>query len=207
MSEFWEQLYREQGTLWDFQPADSAIVASELFKHHKFSSVLIPGSGYGRNAKLFIEHGFTVTGIEVSQTAIDLANESGIAYTSYQNSLTEMPLSNDTYDGIFCYATLHLFDEPERQKIINACYKQLNPGGLMIFYVVSKNYHLYGTGNPIGEDRFELVEGLSMYYYDPTSLAREFKQFEKLKIGTINEEVKYEEGHDPIPGLLAIVQK
>lgn len=38
-------------------------------------NILIPGIGYGRNAQVFRENGMSVTGIEISQTAIDLAKK------------------------------------------------------------------------------------------------------------------------------------
>jgi len=35
--------------------------------------VIIPGSGYGRNSATFVRAGFEVTGIEISDTALNLA--------------------------------------------------------------------------------------------------------------------------------------
>jgi hypothetical protein len=38
---------------------------------------LIPGIGYGRNAKLFIDNGLKVTGIEIADSAISIADSNG----------------------------------------------------------------------------------------------------------------------------------
>jgi SAM-dependent methyltransferase len=207
MSSFWETLFREQGTLWGFHPADSAKVAIELFKHHQFSKILIPGSGYGRNAKAFLDEGFTVEGIELSETAIDIGRENHLNYVVKNDSLLNMHAINCSYDAIFCYATLHLFNSDERKQIIQESYRCLNKGGLMIFVVASKTYQLYGVGNQIAEDTFQLAEGLTMHYYNSDSLREEFSEYKHMKIGSINENIYYEEGHDPIPCLMAVVQK
>lgn len=54
--------------------------------------ILIPGFGYGRNAKTFIDNGCDVTGIEISKTAIDLAKEHLKGnYKLYHGSVADMP--------------------------------------------------------------------------------------------------------------------
>lgn len=73
MTEFWESSFRDKQTMWGFEPADSAISSVELFQKNGLKKILIPGFGYGRNAKIFTDNGFDVTGIEISETAIDLA--------------------------------------------------------------------------------------------------------------------------------------
>lgn len=68
---------------------------------NRLNRILIPGFGYGRNAKLFIENGFDVTGIEISQSAIDLAKTNGLNCMIHHGSVTSMPFDDKIYDGIF----------------------------------------------------------------------------------------------------------
>jgi 2-polyprenyl-3-methyl-5-hydroxy-6-metoxy-1,4-benzoquinol methylase len=69
--------------------------------------ILIPGIGHGRNANIFCENGFNVTGIGISKTAIDLAkNKNGLDIKIHNGYVTQMPLDNKIYDGIFCYALI-----------------------------------------------------------------------------------------------------
>ena len=77
MIEYWESKFKNEGALWDFFPSDSSIRALDIFKTNKLKHILIPGFGYGRNARLFIENGFEVTGIEISESAIELAKANG----------------------------------------------------------------------------------------------------------------------------------
>jgi len=51
--------------------------------------LMIPGIGYGRNAKVFIDNGINVTGIEISKTAIDLARQNGLDSSIYHGSVTD----------------------------------------------------------------------------------------------------------------------
>jgi 2-polyprenyl-3-methyl-5-hydroxy-6-metoxy-1,4-benzoquinol methylase len=107
MKDFWESMFREEKTTWGFEASDSAILSKDFFLKKNAKEILIPGIGYGRNAKIFCEHGLNVTGIEISKSAIDLAKETnGLNIKIYKGSVTEMPFDTKTYDGIFCYAVL-----------------------------------------------------------------------------------------------------
>lgn len=59
----------------------------------------------------------TVTGIEISRTAIEMARKHyGNETVIYHGSVTEMPFDNEVYDGVFCYALIHLLDGNERER-------------------------------------------------------------------------------------------
>lgn len=70
--EFWESNFISKQEMWGFSPARSAILTNHLFVQKDLKNILIPGIGYGRNAQIFRDNGMEVTGIEISQTAIDL---------------------------------------------------------------------------------------------------------------------------------------
>ena len=153
MAEFWELSFRDKQEMWGFDPADSAIFTVELFQKNGLKEVLVPGFGYGRNAKLFTDNGLTVTGIEISETAIDLAKRHyGETIKVYHGSVNNMPFDQKLYDGIFCYALIHLLDEEERNRLINNCYNQLISGGYMVFVAISKNTATYGEGTALSKD-------------------------------------------------------
>lgn len=86
-----------------------------------------------------------VTGIEISETAIELAKKTyGDTMRVYHGSVMDMPFDNEKYDGIFCYGLIHLLDEPERKKLIQDCYDQLSDDGYMVFITISQDAHTYG---------------------------------------------------------------
>lgn len=186
--EFWEKAFANKKEMWGWQPAKSAIITKDYFIQQGIKSALIPGIGYGRNAQPFIEAGMSVTGIEISQTAIDMAQQHyGSSITIYHGSVTDMPFDNKKYDGIFCYALIHLLDEIERGKLIQDCYKQLADSGCMVFVAISKTAHTYGQGKFIGKDRYEIHEGVQMFFYDKESIKAEFSKVDLIEIDEVQE--------------------
>ena len=146
MTEFWESSFIENQTMWGFEPTDSAIVTKDFFLNKGVKDILVPGMGYGRNAKVFMDNGIDVTGIEISKTAIDLARQNGLELNIFHGSVADMPFDNKLYDGIFCHALIHLLNKNDREKFIKDCYNQLKPNGYMIFTTVSKEASMFGQG-------------------------------------------------------------
>ncbi|WP_369827341.1 methyltransferase domain-containing protein [Flavobacterium sp. AJR] len=60
----------------------------------------------------------------------------------HHNSVTDMPFNNYQYDAIFCYALIHLLDNPKREKLVQDFYNQLSQNGYMIFIVFTKKHKL-----------------------------------------------------------------
>lgn len=175
MTEFWEEAFKDKQEMWGLEPAKSAVRANDLFVEQKVKNVLIPGTGYGRNAKIFLDSGMSVTGIEISQTAIDMAKKHcGNDLIVYHGSVTEMPFDGKMYDGIFCYGLIYLLDNNERKKFILDCYNQLTENGIMIFTAVTKDAGTYGQGTLIGKDRFEMFGGVKIFFYDMETINEEF---------------------------------
>lgn len=173
--EFWEASFIEKQEMWGFEPSTSAVMTKDFFIQKSVKNILIPGIGYGRNAQIFRDSGITVTGIEISKTAIEMARKHyGTDMTIYHGSVTDMPFDNCQYDGIFCYALIHLLDSNEREKLIRDCYNQLSDNGYMVFAVISKEAPTYGSGKFVSKDRYEIFDGVKMFFYDRASIHAEF---------------------------------
>ncbi|MCM3456094.1 class I SAM-dependent methyltransferase [Heyndrickxia oleronia] len=185
--EFWESSFIDKQTMWGFEPTDSAILIKDFFLEKNVKDILIPGIGYGRNAKVFIENGINVTGIEISKTAIGLARENGIDSEIFHGSVTDMPFDNKLYDGIFSHALIHLLNGQERKKFIKDCYDQLKPNGYMIFTTVSKKAPMFGKGKQLDRDYFEIMEGVKMFFYDSDSIKQEFGDYGLVEFSEIDE--------------------
>lgn len=186
--EFWESAFNEKGEMWGFEPSNSAIVTKNFFVEKSVKDILIPGIGYGRNAKIFCDAGMKVTGIEISQTAIEMARKHyGGSLTIYHGSVTDMPYDTNLYDGIFCYALIHLLNEEERKKLIHDCYNQLTANGYMVFTAVSKKASTFGQGRFISKDRYEIFNGVNMFFYDRESITAEFGESGLFEIMEITE--------------------
>ena len=190
MKEFWESSFKEKQTMWGFEPADSAVATVDLFRKNGLNKILIPGFGYGRNAKVFDDNGFNVTGIEISKTAIRLAKKHyGDHIKVYHGSVGNMPFDHEFFDGIFCFALIHLLNIRERGKLIRDCYNQLQPNGYMVFVAISKEAPAYGNGKRISKDRFKTEHGVKLFFYDSDSIEKEFGKYGLIESKEINEPV------------------
>lgn len=189
MTDFWEESFKDKHEMWGFEPSKSTVIVNDFFVEQKVKNVLVLGIGYGRNAQMFLYHGMTVTGIEISKTAIQLAHQHfGDELHIHHGSVTKMPFDDNLYDGIYGYAIIHFLDKKERAKLIQDCFNQLTENGFMIFAVVSKNAQIYGQGSCIDKDRFAIHGGLKMFFYDKETIQDEFSQvglFEILEVDDI----------------------
>ncbi len=178
MTEFWELSFRNNQSMWGFEPTDCAESTSNFFQEKGLKEILIPGYGYGRNAPPFASKGMKVTGIEISKTAIEIAKKQfGTNITVHHGDVRFMPFDNKSYDGIFCYALIHLLDEAARKKLLSDCYKQLSPNGYMVFVAVSKNTPSYIEAEKQGKDKLQLKYGLQLFYYDKKIVENEFGHY------------------------------
>lgn len=176
---FWEKSFQNKKAMWGMQPAHSAEMAAILFEENKAKNILIPGLGYGRNSKPFLDKDMEVTGIEISETAISLAKKFYGAQLSkiIKGSVEDMPFDNNLYDGIYCYSLIHLLDAPVRASLIEHCYNQLSTGGHMVFVSVSKNFPSFGQGIRLSENRFETTAGVQLYFYEPSTIIEAFTPY------------------------------
>jgi SAM-dependent methyltransferase len=188
MAEFWEDNFVDKQEMWGFEPAISAVLTKDFYVKKHVNNILIPGIGYGRNAQIFKENGINVTGIEISKTAIDLSRKHyGSDMTIYHGSVTDMPFDNKKYDGIFCYALIHLLDSHEREKLISDCYNQLTENGYMVFTAITKEAPNFGKGKLISKDRYEFYEGAKIFYYDQEAVQAEFNKAGLFEIVDVHE--------------------
>ncbi|SEW52763.1 class I SAM-dependent methyltransferase [Chitinophaga arvensicola] len=189
MQAFWDASFNGHQTMWGFEPTQSAIIAKDLFVEKGIKDILVPGIGYGRNARVFVENGMQVTGIEISQTAIGLARKHyGHDMQIFHGSVTDMPFDNHLYEGIFCYGLVYLLNPEQRKKMIRDAYQQLQPGGWMVFSVVSRNSPNYGKGKEVGKHTFEIGKGGQLFFYDEDAVKQEFGDYGLTDFWEIDEQ-------------------
>ena len=188
MTEFWEEAFKDKQEMWGLNPSKSTVLTKDFFVEQKKKNILIPGIGYGRNAKIFVDIGMNVTGIEISETAIELGKKHfGNEMKIYHGSVTDMPFDNNLYDGIYCYGLIYLLDKDERAKLIQDCYNQLTENGFMVFTAITKQALTYGQGTMISKERFEMFGGVQLFFYDSESIEEEFGNTGLFEITEVTE--------------------
>jgi SAM-dependent methyltransferase len=106
--------------------------------------VLDIGSGTGRNANYLAELGNTVTGFEISQTAIDLARgraeEHGLAVDyRRQNIGAKYPFPDDEFGLILDVASSNSLNEKEREIYLAETHRVLKNGGYFFVKTLCKD--------------------------------------------------------------------
>ena len=185
--EFWDNRFNEEGKVWGELPSKSAYQALELFRRHGVKSILVPGSGYGRNTRLFSSSGFDVVGIEISTTACELARQFDPRTRVYEGSILDMSLVPGSFGAIYCFNTLHLFCENDRKLFIKECLDKLGKPGLVFFTVFSEEEPSFGRGREVESNTYESRPGRPTHYFTEDDLREHFKNFEIIETGIVQE--------------------
>ena len=185
--EYWNKRYSDKGKIWGLEPSNAALHALKLFKRHDIKKVLIPGAGYGRHTKFFSTNGYDVTGIEISEEAVNIAKEFDPKSKFILGSALNLPFNDETYDAIFCYNFLHLLLEVDRVLLVKKCYNQLNKNGLVYFTMFSEEEESFGKGKMVEKNTFESKPYRPTHYFTRKDLLWHFKDFSVIETG-INEQ-------------------
>jgi SAM-dependent methyltransferase len=192
--EYWNSRYEDEGRVWGDIPSKTAERAREVFRQNGVRTILLPGSGYGRNSKLFSGSRFEVTGVEVSDIACRLAHEYDPATVFFEASVLDMSFLVGTFNAVYCFNVLHLFREADRKHFLEQCAGKLDPGGLAFFAVFSEQAQTFGKGAQIEPNTFESKPGRPVHYFSDPDLRAHFSDFDVLESGLMEDEENHGEG-------------
>ena len=188
MRDYWNKRFSDGGKIWGMKPSKTAYYALSLFKGYNIKSVIVPGSGYGRNTKLFTEAGFEVVGVEISDNAFKEAQGFDTKSKFYRKTALEIDTINEKFEAIYCFNLLHLFREKERFLFIEKCNKILNDDGFAFFVVFSDREESFGRGKEVEENTFESKPGRIVHYFTREDLLSHFKNFDVIELGEMTDE-------------------
>jgi SAM-dependent methyltransferase len=183
--EYWDGRFSEEGKIWGESPSRSAYSALDLFLRYGIRSVLVPGSGYGRNTRLFSSSGFSVVGIEISEIAYNLAKQFDPLSKFYNGSVLDMSFDASKYDAIYCHNVLHLFRQNERRIFLRECAGKLREKGLLFLTVLSNEDPSFGQGKEFEINTYESRPGRPVHYFTEDDLREHLRKFEIIEVGTL----------------------
>lgn len=184
---YWEQRFGKEGMIWGETPSKTAYYALDVFRRHDVNNILIPGSGYGRNSKLFSSSGYLVTGVEISETACSMARQFDAKSEFHNGSVLDMSFDTVSYDAIYCFNVLHLFLESDRRLFLEECRKKLKEEGLAFFTAFSDKESNYGDGREVERNTFETRPGRPAHYYSEDELSEEFDSYRIIETGMMDD--------------------
>jgi SAM-dependent methyltransferase len=128
--EHWNQLFRSQPYVWGKEPVPFLRDHTRMLPHGR---ALVMPMEQGRNAVFLAESGFSVTGVDFSDVALQgaqrLAKERGVVITGVNADLNGYLIDGGSYDVI---VDLDFY----RPRLIAEIWKGLKPGGLLVFQAV-----------------------------------------------------------------------
>lgn len=130
----WEQLYQSGFKPWDTGRPDSHLVRLVADGAIPPSRALEVGCGSGTNAIWLAEHGFEVTAIDMSATALGLAQaKRGADHCTWVLKDFFELSAPEAFGFIFDLGCFHTFYDPaERTRFANHVFDSLAPGGLWL---------------------------------------------------------------------------
>ena len=188
---YWDTQFSKHHYIWGETPSRSAEIALSLFREHQVHKILIPGSGYGRNSKLFSTAGFEVTGIEISEEACTLAREHDPATKVYPGSFLDDNFVQDTYEGIYCFNVLQLFLKADRIRFIHKSAQMLAPNGFMFFTGISDQDKSFGQGQESEKNTFAVTPEKILHFFTLDDLKEHFEGFKILETGSFEDQVTH----------------
>jgi SAM-dependent methyltransferase len=127
-------------------------------------SVLDAGCGFGQWSLALATHNREVVGVDISpdriRCAASIAREHDVHNVRYSyGTLEELPFHNQSFDGIFCYSSVHHADE---RKSLDEFSRLLKPGGRLYlnFNCLGWFLHLLWNKGLCGKDSYSTGRAL-----------------------------------------------
>jgi SAM-dependent methyltransferase len=190
----WEDLFRARE--WGRYPNEHLVrfVARSFYSASDRSQVRILdlGCGQGPNTWYMAREGFSVSGIDGSQSALARARErlesenlkADLRVGDYLN----LPWKNDVFDAVVDIASLYANRAEGFKQALQQVHRVLKPGGLVFSLSFSKKTWGYGLGKEIEPDGFTDIpegpmegRGFSLYL-DLKRLRDFFAEFQDLTV-------------------------
>ncbi len=160
----------------------------EFFKERKITTVLDLGCGSGRHTIYLMQHGFKVSGIDISTEGIKKAEtfclQKNLRAALAVGSIHErLPYSDSTFDSIISIRVIHHGRIEAIRKTISEMERVLKPGGLL-FVTVRRRARRRRSSVEIAPRTYVPQDGIEKgvvhYLFNKKLLQREFRNFKIL---------------------------
>jgi SAM-dependent methyltransferase len=144
--DLWDMRYEKEGRIWGLKPSPTVRLLIDAIdqgpEQGRALIILDVGCGYGRDILPLIGRGHKVTGLDKSEKAALLAQDtvdqqtkgtSLVTATNFRWGTIETALARDItrFGSIYSHRTIHLFDDKEVSTFAAQAAKRLRPGGIL----------------------------------------------------------------------------
>jgi len=131
-AEYYDLLYKDKNYQ---EEADYVENLLNTFSENKLQTVLDLGCGTGKHDNLFAEKGYTITGIDLSEEMINIANQSKHKNAEYLVGDVRNIELNRRFDAVISlfHVASYQADNQDFERYLQTAYKHLEKGGVFIF--------------------------------------------------------------------------
>ena len=186
-SEYWNNVYSQfhentpiRDSVWNEEPTYFFVRLIPFLKHNGNKTIMDAGCGDGRNLRPFIESGFDVIGLDMSQYALGIckklfANRENLKLINSQ--LESIPLPPKSVDVLICdHALTHIKDV---NRVLDNFHVLLKDGGNALIEFTSHFDSTFGQGNKLSPNEFN-QKGVYLRYDTPDDIYKMLHKFEIL---------------------------
>jgi tellurite methyltransferase len=157
--EAWEQRWTDAKTRQDWLTPESLVVDSlSTLRERGVKTVVDIGCGVGRHALYLAEQGFTVTGIDLSESGLSVAREearkAGVSIDYRTGDFTGLPIPDTSIDLALAWNVIYHGDEDVVRQAIAEIRRVLKPDGVFLGTMISKRHNRYGDGREVRPNTF-----------------------------------------------------
>ena len=166
-----------------------------LLQKKDVSTLLDLGCGDGTNAQTLTKKGFKVTGLDISQEGLRIAQEKSNATFLFHDIFTTLPFPNESFDAVLAYQSLNHAEKPKILTAFKEVSRVLKKDGLFLIRIANREgFNLTKKGEDTYYDEdykvtFKEIQpqtflgldgdekGMTLYAYYPEELKKDLERF------------------------------
>lgn len=192
--DWWEKTYqwnRENNNYMIYPDEELVRIVKKFFIPSGVQNVVDIGCGSGRHSLMMLNEGFSVIGIDSSETSIDIARKITGSYPQervqffIKNIVQGLPLEDNSLDAAVCWGVLHYLNSSQVMMVLNEIKRILKPGG--IFALTLRSIEDSECKRLVTKDfqksKAYESDGLEFIYYNEEEMKEILSSFIDLKYG------------------------
>ncbi len=192
--DWWEKTYqwnKENDNYLIYPDEDLVRIIKKFFIPSGVENVLDVGCGSGRHVLMMLNEGFSVIGIDSSETSIDIARKITCSYPPervqflVKNIIQGLPFRDNSIDAVVCWGVLHYLTRNQVRMVLDEIKRILKPGGQFTLTLRSvedsecKRVH----SKDFQTSKAYESTGLDFIYYNREDMQELLSNFSNLKYG------------------------
>ena len=154
--------------------------------------ILEVGCGNGKTVLALSKKGFRVTGVDFSQSAIDMCRETIPSSGDFVcASVTNLPFEDSSFDGVVAFHVLEHLTADEMKEAVGELSRILVPGSHILLKCFAKGDMRSEKGETIDDSSVIRGNGILYHYFDEDELVSYFSSFECAAIITKEERTRF----------------